>query len=124
MRSKEREAEKKNESEKKEKSTAQNILGTIAYIVGVCVFVFLILHFVGQRTVVNGSSMDTTLANGQNLVWTSFLIDSMIRKDMILLFFQVRKSLDSIHIISSESSECREKLYRLKMVKFISMIKN
>ena len=67
MRSKEREAEKKNESEKKEKSTAQNILGTIAYIVGVCVFVFLILHFVGQRTVVNGSSMDTTLANGQNL---------------------------------------------------------
>ena len=53
MRSKEREAEKKNASEKKEKSTAQNILGTIAYIVGVCVFVFLILHFVGQRTVVN-----------------------------------------------------------------------
>ena len=68
MRSKEREAEKKNASEKKEKSTAQNILGTIAYIIGVCVFVFLILHFVGQRTVVNGSSMDTTLANGQNLV--------------------------------------------------------
>ena len=34
MRSKEREAEKKNASEKKEKSTAQNILGTIAYIVG------------------------------------------------------------------------------------------
>ena len=68
MRSKEREAGKKNASEKKEKSTAQNILGTIAYIIGVCVFVFLILHFVGQRTVVNGSSMDTTLANGQNLV--------------------------------------------------------
>ena len=68
MRSKEREAEKKDASEKKEKSTAQNILGTIAYIIGVCVFVFLILHFVGQRTVVNGSSMDTTLANGQNLV--------------------------------------------------------
>ena len=68
MRSKEREAEKKNASEKKEKSTAQNILGTIAYIIGVCLFVFLILHFVGQRTVVNGSSMDTTLANGQNLV--------------------------------------------------------
>ena len=29
MRSKEREAEKKNASEKKEKSTAQNILGTL-----------------------------------------------------------------------------------------------
>ena len=74
MRSKEREAEKKNASEKKEKSTAQNILGTIAYIIGVCVFVFLILHFVGQRTVVNGSSMDTTLANGQNLVMDKRII--------------------------------------------------
>ena len=42
MRSKEREAEKKKESEKKEKSTTRNILGTIAYIIGVCVFVFLI----------------------------------------------------------------------------------
>ena len=138
MRSKEREAEKKNASEKKEKSTAQNILGTIAYIVGVCVFVFLILHFVGQRTVVNGSSMDTTLANGQNLVMDklSYRFHDPERYDIIVFpyqhaentyyikFFQVRKSLDSIHIISSESSECREKLYRLKMVKFISMIKN
>lgn len=124
MRSKEREAEKKNASEKKEKSTAQNILGTIAYIVGVCVFVFLILHFVGQRTVVNGSSMDTTLANGQNLVMDklSYRFHDPERYDIII--FHVRKSLDSIHIISSESSECREKLYRLKMVKFISMIKN
>ena len=124
MRSKEREAEKKNASEKKEKSTAQNILGTIAYIIGVCVFVFLILHFVGQRTVVNGSSMDTTLANGQNLVMDklSYRFHDPERYDIII--FQVWKSLDSIHIISSESSECRVKLYRLKMVKFISMIKN
>ena len=68
MRSKEREAEKKNASEKKEKSTAQNILGTIAYIIGVCVFVFLILHFVGQRTVVNGQSMENTLEDGDNLI--------------------------------------------------------
>lgn len=123
MRSKEREAEKKTRVRKR-KSTAQNILGTIAYIVGVCVFVFLILHFVGQRTVVNGSSMDTTLANGQNLVMDklSYRFHDPERYDIII--FQVRKSLDSIHIISRESSECREKLYRLKMVKFISMIKN
>ena len=104
------------------KSTAQNILGTIAYIIGVCVFVFLILHFVGQRTVVNGSSMDTTLANGQNLVMDklSYRFHDPERYDII----QVRKSLDSIHIISSELSGCQERLYRLKMVKFISMIKN
>jgi signal peptidase I len=90
MRSKEREAEKKNASEKKEKSTAQNILGTIAYIVGVCVFVFLILHFVGQRTVVNGSSMDTTLANGQNLVMDklSYRFHDPERYDIIVFPYQ------------------------------------
>ena len=90
MRSKEREAEKKNASEKKEKSTAQNILGTIAYIIGVCVFVFLILHFVGQRTVVNGSSMDTTLANGQNLVMDklSYRFHDPERYDIILFPYQ------------------------------------
>ena len=71
MSNKEIETEKNSEKETsgtKENSTAKNILGTIAYIAGVCIFVFLILHFVGQRTVVNGNSMDTTLANGQNLV--------------------------------------------------------
>ena len=71
MSNKEIETEKNSEKETsgtKENSTARNILGTIAYIAGVCIFVFLILHFVGQRTVVNGNSMDTTLANGQNLV--------------------------------------------------------
>lgn len=50
------------------KGTVHNILSTVAYIAGVCIFVFLILHFVGQRTVVNGHSMDNTLADGQNLV--------------------------------------------------------
>ena len=90
MRSKEREAEKKDASEKKEKSTAQNILGTIAYIIGVCVFVFLILHFVGQRTVVNGSSMDTTLANGQNLVMDklSYRFHDPERYDIIVFPYQ------------------------------------
>ena len=124
MRSKEREAEKKNASEKKEKSTAQNILGTIAYIIGVCVFVFLILHFVGQRTVVNGSSMDTTLANGQNLVMDklSYRFHDPERYDIII--FPGPEEFGQHPYLSSESSECRVKLYRLKMVKFISMIKN
>lgn len=68
--------------------------------------------------------MDTTLANGQNLVMDklSYRFHDPERYDIII--FPGPESLDSIHIISSESSECRVKLYRLKMVKFISMIKN
>ena len=46
MSNKEIETEKNSEKETsgtKENSTAKNILGTIAYIAGVCIFVFLIL---------------------------------------------------------------------------------
>lgn len=46
----------------------KEILGTIAYVVVICLLVFLILRYVGQRTVVNGDSMDNTLAHGQSLI--------------------------------------------------------
>ncbi len=59
---------KKESDSMKENSIRKNIVETLLYIVGVCVVVFLVLHFVGQRTVVNGHSMDPTLANGQNLI--------------------------------------------------------
>lgn len=59
---------KEQENEKEKQSGKNELLGTILYILGVCVVVFLILHFVGQRTVVNGHSMDPTLADGQNLI--------------------------------------------------------
>ena len=46
----------------------REVLGTVAYLVAVFVLIFLIIHFVGQRTVVNGSSMENTLSNGDNLI--------------------------------------------------------
>ena len=116
MSNKEIETEKNSEKETsgtKENSTAKNILGTIAYIAGVCIFVFLILHFVGQRTVVNGNSMDTTLANGQNLVM-----------DMILSFSLDQKKKECIRIILSGLSECQVKPSRLKMERSILTIKS
>ncbi len=54
--------------EKKEKSMARSILGNILYVAGVLLIVYLILHYVGQRTVVDGPSMDPTLADGQSLI--------------------------------------------------------
>ena len=44
------------------------VLGTILYILVICAIVFLVLKFVGQRTVVRGSSMEPTLSDGQNLI--------------------------------------------------------
>lgn len=55
-------------AEDKKKSIAREVIGTITYVAVICLVVFLVLRFVGQRTVVNGHSMDTTLANGENLI--------------------------------------------------------
>ncbi len=46
----------------------KEILSWILYIVIVVLVVWLILHFVGQRTVVDGSSMNDTLSDGDNLI--------------------------------------------------------
>ena len=61
--------QKKHDStEGKKANIMKEILGTIAYVAIICLVVFLVLRFVGQRTVVNGHSMDPTLAHGENLI--------------------------------------------------------
>ena len=40
----------------------------ILYFALVACITFLIIHFVGQRTVVNGVSMQPTLSDGDNLI--------------------------------------------------------
>lgn len=44
------------------------IISTVVYLLVVFVLIFLFIHFVGQRTVVSGSSMENTLSNGDNLI--------------------------------------------------------
>lgn len=46
----------------------REIIGSILYVAFICLIVYLILHYVGQRTVVHGDSMDNTLKDGQNLI--------------------------------------------------------
>ena len=50
------------------KSMGREILDLVIYVAVVALIVYLILHFVGQRTVVNGDSMDNTLKDGQSLI--------------------------------------------------------
>ncbi|SFQ05273.1 signal peptidase I [Lachnospiraceae bacterium XBB1006] len=56
------------ENEKKKQSTAKEILHFVLYIVAVLLATYLIVHYVGQRTVVVGESMRETLQDGDNLV--------------------------------------------------------
>lgn len=50
------------------KDTLREILGTSVYILVVLLVSYLIVHYVGQRTEVIGSSMEYTLMDGDNLI--------------------------------------------------------
>lgn len=55
-------------SEEKKMDVKKEILSWIFYILFVVVLTYLILHFVGQRTMVDGRSMNATLNDGDNLI--------------------------------------------------------
>lgn len=50
------------------RKNVKEVVSTIIYLIILCTIVYLVLHYVGQRTVVRGDSMDTTLSDGQNLI--------------------------------------------------------
>ena len=50
------------------KSVLKEILSTSLYLLSVLIVTYLIITFVGQRTEVNGSSMESTLQHGDNLI--------------------------------------------------------
>ena len=54
--------------DQKKGSPLKEFYDTIIYIAVVCLVVFLVLHFIGQRTVVRGDSMENSLTNGENLI--------------------------------------------------------
>ncbi len=81
----------------------------VLYFVIVIAAMLLIIHYVGQRTEVSGSSMENTLSDGDNLI-----VDKIsyrfhaTRKDMILSFSHI--NMRKIPIISKGSSDCRENM--------------
>ncbi len=56
------------EKDEKEKPFWRDILEMVIYFAAVFLLAFLIVTFVGQRTVVEGSSMSPTLSDGDNLI--------------------------------------------------------
>ena len=58
----------KEKVEEKEFSWMREILSTAAYLLIVVALTFLFVQFVGQRTHVNGDSMNVTLEDGDNLI--------------------------------------------------------
>ena len=57
---------------KKKRENRRELIGTILYVIIICAFAFVVLRYVGQRTVVRGHSMDPTLNDGENLIMDKF----------------------------------------------------
>lgn len=86
--------EEKNENvEEKEFSLMREIVSTIAYLLVVVALTFLFVQFVGQRTHVNGDSMNNTLQDGDNLIVDkiSYRFKDPERFDIIVFPYQYQE---------------------------------
>lgn len=75
------------------KRVLKEILSTSLYLLTVLVVTYLIVHYVGQRTEVIGSSMETTLSDGDNLIVDkiSYRFRDPKRFDIVVFPFQYEK---------------------------------
>ncbi len=80
------------------KSIAKEVISVIINVLICFAVVFLITHFVGQRTVVSGKSMEDTLSNGDNLIVDkiSYRIHDPERFDVIV--FPYKEEEDTYYI--------------------------
>lgn len=82
------------DAEKKENSRLREIVGTVVYLLAVVLLTFLFVKFVGQRTHVNGNSMNPTLADGDNLIVDkiSYRFKDPERYDIIVFPYQYQEN--------------------------------
>ena len=75
------------------KKVLREILGTSLYLLGVLCAVYLVIHFVGQRTQVQGDSMEPKLSTEDNLIVDkiSYRFHDPERFDIIVFPFQYEK---------------------------------
>lgn len=83
----------KEKVEEKEFSWKREILGTALYLLGVVAVTLLFVRFVGQRTYVNGDSMNVTLEDGDNLMVDklSYRFSDPERYDIIVFPYQYQE---------------------------------
>ncbi|MBR5597227.1 MAG: signal peptidase I [Lachnospiraceae bacterium] len=76
------------------KSILKEILSTSVYLLVVLLITYFIVNFVGQRTQVVGSSMESTLSNGDNLIVDkiTYRFQDPERYDIIVFPYQYEKN--------------------------------
>lgn len=72
----------------------KDVIGTSLYILFVLLLTYLLLNYVGQRTVVIGSSMESTLSDGDNLIVDkiSYRFSDIERFDIVVFPYEDEKN--------------------------------
>lgn len=88
----------KDKEEENTPYTARDLFGLILYLLIIFAVIFVIIKFVGQRTIVDGSSMETTLQNGDNLIIDkiSYRFKDPERYDIIVFPYKYKENTDYI----------------------------
>ncbi len=115
--------EKKRDSQPSEEEVSlssqkrKDMIENIIYLAVVFALVYLIITFIGQRTVVNGDSMDPTLANGQSLIMDkiSYRFTSPKRFD-IVIFPGPADEWDMLDEEASDSDKNKDRPFYIKRV--------
>lgn len=83
-----------NTGDKAEKNTMKEILSMVVYIAFVLLLTFLVVRYVGQRTQVDGSSMEATLSDKDQLIVDkiSYRFKDPERFDIIVFPFQYKEN--------------------------------
>ena len=79
--------------EKRKKSAVREMMGWLLYMAILVAAAFLLVHFVGERTVVSGDSMSPTLSDGDNLIVDklSYRVRAPKRFEIVVFPFQYQK---------------------------------
>ena len=91
------------EQEKKEeiggiKGALKEAFGFLCYLVVVLLLTFLVVEFVGQRTVVSGSSMEETLTDGDNLIVDKIIYRFGEPRRFDIIVFEYQKEENTFYI--------------------------
>mgnify|MGYP000456123762 CR=1 FL=1 len=101
---------------RREPGIIREILGWIFYIIVILVLTYVIITYVGQRTSVSGSSMETTLSDGDQLLVDKLIEYGVLTDGTEVLSFDIEgkdeNAVGTLDLSQAESAEgCSDKMF-------------
>ena len=94
----------KKEEAQEEFNIAREIVSTILYVFAAVLFTFLFVNFVGERTLVSGSSMESTLSDGDQLYLDKLTGNDEIKIKNINSLKDIQFNKNTVFVISEKQN--------------------